>query len=52
MKTQFFHYKSYILYNLSLVYYGEVCDFFTLRPSDLIKIDLRSYGQLCTDPFI
>ena len=24
----------------------KFCDYFTLRPSDLITIDLRSYGQL------
>ena len=29
-----------------VLYTYKFSDFFTLRPSDLITIDLRSYGQL------
>ena len=38
---------NYIWHKMSLLCYGEVLwFFFTLRPSDLITIDLHSYGQL------
>ena len=43
MKTYFFH---KIIYDLKCYFYvmKEFLDFFTLRPFDLITINLRSYG--------
>ena len=43
IKTQFFH-KSYMTCHFYVM--DKFWDIFNLRPSDLITIDFRSYGQL------
>ena len=45
MKTHYFH---KIIYDLKCHFYviKKLCNLLTLRPFDLITIDLRSYGQL------